>query len=136
MILRSPFRRIFIPQYKYFIADGICITAEIKFLLLSPVLFYKAPGHKTLGFFFSPKNNISFPDIPGCIDSETSDGVTLHGIRLFLSAITGYPFSYDVFQKSFLTGFIKFQYKVRRSFIAVGIENRTGKINLEEKYFI
>src|SRR5215204_2815466 len=58
MILRRPFCRIGIPDNKNFFAYWICITAEVFFIVLIPILHCMATGDETLWHFFTIKNNV------------------------------------------------------------------------------
>src|SRR6186713_1493822 len=59
MILRSPFRRVTVPNNKNFFTYRIGIATKMLLVIFIPVLHSMTTGNKSLRHFFSVKNYIT-----------------------------------------------------------------------------
>src|SRR4026208_911958 len=76
MILRGPFCGITMPDNKYFLADGIGITAKMFLFLLVPCLLYLAESYKSLGFLFPAEYKFTASYFTDCIHSKSCNSIS------------------------------------------------------------
>src|SRR5687767_9122873 len=104
----------------------------MQFFILVPMVLNVSFGYNALGFFFAFENDLTFPDITGCINAKAGNGIALHSKRFHVPLVPGNTFLDYMSQKSFVTNTIILQHEISRPFVPIFIKYRACKIDLKE----
>jgi len=100
MVLRRPFRRIFIPEEKYLVAYRISVLSENLLFFFCPVSPHVGTCYQALMPSFSMENDLALLDIRYCLNTESYGPVKAPGVFFLLLPVTGHSLMDNVPQKT------------------------------------